>query len=109
MQRWVGRATCLFVLTLTYLLLSCLSSRQHAQVRLLDPSGQARVENAPRYKESVQAINAALIELNTLYKERGYKACEDIEPDKVLPIWEKIIENSQKAKEVMEHFDEVEP
>jgi hypothetical protein len=108
MQSWVGRVTCLLVLTLTWLALSCLSPQQ-AQVRLLDPSGKARADNAPRYKESVQAVNAALIELNTLYKERGYKACEDIEPDKVLPIWEKIIEHSQKAKEVMEHYDEVLP
>jgi hypothetical protein len=108
MRVWVGRATCLLVLTLTFLLLSCLSP-QKAQVRLIDPSGRARVDNAPRYKESVQAVIAALIELNTLYKERGYKACEDIEPDKVLPIWEKIIEHSQKAKEVIEHFDEALP
>jgi len=106
MRNLVGRATCLLVLTLTFLLLSCLSTPR-AQVRLVDPSGRARAYNAKQVKEATAEINRLMQSYNDKLKQAQY--WENVDPEKVLPEVNGIVQKWIEVQQLLNHYDEVDP
>lgn len=111
MKRWVSLVALLIALLLMFSLTTprptVKANFEQSQIRLLDPTGKARTDNAKRLKTAIVSFNLAGEQLN---KELvAAKVWESVKPDKVLSHIQKMRDELAKAEEILLHYDEIEP
>jgi hypothetical protein len=78
-----------------------------AQVRLLDPSGRARLKNALTLQSETIGINREIAEFNLKLTQAGewFK----VNPEKIQPHVDEIVRRWLVVQETLRHYDEAEP
>ena len=97
----------LAVLLLALMLMPTSPRTETAQVRLLDPSGRARLKNALTLQSETIGINREVAEFNLKLTQAGewFK----VNPEKVQPHVDEIVRRWLVIQETLRHYDEEAP